>query len=309
MRSATFLALCALAVGPAPILHAAPSYLFSWTVPTQVPRALGVGPDGHVFLASNWPPQVDEFDALGGHLRTLELGGPFFGSPEDVAADAAGILYVVDETRRLRRFTSAGAELPSWDVAYGCDGVQVCVAGDGSVYVMCYCEGSTQSLHRYDPDGTLLGSWEVPYFGAPAGGYQPRGLAVAGDGRVAVAFGDRVVLLRPDGSLLRSIGDPTGGSGAGEFRGAMGLAFDRDGSLLACDLGNDRVQRFDRRGLFLSAWLGPSIQPFSMPMDVVVAANGMVYVLSYGVKQVEAFEGEPVPVRPTSWGKLKARYR
>jgi len=118
-----------------------------------------------------------------------------------------------------------------------------------------------------------------------------RALAVDATGRVYAtdSAGNRVVVLAPDGTLLRSWGD-TGG-GEGQFDSPTGIALAPDGSVVVADASNNRVQRFASDGRFLTAWgeagSGPGL--LSSPWDVAVAPNGTVYVADTGNSRVQYF--------------------
>jgi len=118
----------------------------------------------------------------------------------------------------------------------------------------------------------------------------PAHLAIAPDGNIWVADGDnhRFVIFAPDGSVVDMWG--TKGSGQGEinfttsgwggyYEGA--IAFDADGAFYITEPGNHRVQKFGPDRKFLVAWGTEGRKPgqFHTPIDVVVDAQGQVYVL------------------------------
>ena len=44
------------------------------------------------------------------------------------------------------------------------------------------------------------------------------------------------------------------GAGEGEFKSPAGLAFDKDDNVYVTEIGNNRVQVFDKTGKFLTMW-------------------------------------------------------
>ncbi|XP_047134332.1 tripartite motif-containing protein 2 [Hydra vulgaris] len=65
-------------------------------------------------------------------------------------------------------------------------------------------------------------------------------------------------------------------SDSGQLNNPSGVAVDKDGNILICDLGNNAVKVFDKNGKFLSELGGSS---FLNPYDVFFSVNGSVLVL------------------------------
>lgn len=89
----------------------------------------------------------------------------------------------------------------------------------------------------------------------------PRGMTVDSEGNVYVADANnhRVVVFRPDGEELRTIGSL--GRGDGQLNEPSGVAVDDDGNIYVADTWNARIVKFDRDGDFVAAW-GSSNTPF-----------------------------------------------
>jgi sugar lactone lactonase YvrE len=115
-------------------------------------------------------------------------------------------------------------------------------------------------------------------------------LALAPDGAIWVADGDnsRLQIFAPDGTLREVWGTPGAGDGefdfttldwAGYDQGA--IAFAPDGTFYVADPGNYRIQKFGQDRAFLTAWGTEGREPgqFGTPIDLVVDAQGRVYVL------------------------------
>jgi sugar lactone lactonase YvrE len=222
--------------------------------------------------------------ALGGELR----------SPDGVATDAAGNVYVADaDNNRIQKFDSSGNFLRAWGknvVATGSpddtgSGAEICVAASGDT-----CQAGSV--------GGAGGS--VSY---------PNGVAADGAGNVYVAEdeGPRISKFDSSGSFLRAWGkdvidpasagntgtgfeicvagvntckegDNTGALG-GEIASARGVGTDAAGNVYVGDAENNRVQKFDSSGNFLRAW-GKNVVATGSPDDtgngaeICVAANG-----------------------------------
>jgi DNA-binding beta-propeller fold protein YncE len=81
------------------------------------------------------------------------------------------------------------------------------------------------------------------------------------------------------------------------------VAVDASGNVYVTEEGNDRIQKFDAAGTFLSAWgsSGSNDGEFVDPYSVAVAASGDIFVTDAGNQRVQKFT--PVsPVEAATWG-------
>ncbi len=121
-------------------------------------------------------------------------------------------------------------------------------------------------LHKLTQDGKLLLS--LGRAGVSRAGNDtfvgPTACAVAANGDIVVADGhwprpssaqqdgDRLVVLKPDGTFVRAVG--SFGSGPLQFMGPHALAFDSRGRLFVADRSNNRVQVLDANLQFVDEW-------------------------------------------------------
>jgi tripartite motif-containing protein 71 len=127
----------------------------------------------------------------------------------------------------------------------------------------------------------------------------PSGMALDPTGRLWVADtgNSRFAIFDPDGTVIEYWEHR--GSGEGEFLlersngdGFGGIAFAPDGSFYVLDVGNHRVEHFDRERKFLKAWGGFGSEPgkFIDPVGLVVNSKGVVYVIDDNRNVVERYD-------------------
>ncbi len=238
---------------------------------------------GRIYVADFINQRIQRFDALGNFQRAWgkdvvagggtgfevctakasckaapsgALGGELH-DPYDVAADAAGNVYVADTgNHRIQKFNASG----TWERAWGKD----VVTGGGTDFEICTVAASCKaaSTSAVGPGGELDG---------------PEGVATDAAGNVYVgdAGGNRIQKFNASGTWERAWGKDvvtgggtdfeictvpasckvgaTGGLG-GELDFPHGLATDAAGNVYAADFDNDRIQVFDASGAWQRAW-------------------------------------------------------
>jgi tripartite motif-containing protein 71 len=244
----------------------------------RAPRGVAADAAGNLYVIENDTHRVQKLDATGGYVSEWGRFGSAEGEfkwPEDIAVDAThGAVYVSDpDNDRIQKFDLDGKFVAAWGwgVDDGSAAYQICtsgcrqgLAGSGSgqftqpdgvatdgtnVYV---ADRGNKRIHKFGLDGSVVGSWTV---GSPA--QMPE--------RVAVAAG-KVYVTTSAGTLWRfdTAGVPdntwdgdgvtgTGGSGAGQLDFPIAIAVDGSG-VYVVDSSNERIDRFDASGTFVSAW-------------------------------------------------------
>ncbi len=170
-------------------------------------------------------PGLQATPALASDPLTFDhiAGAPRHQTPEDVAIDGAGNVYVAESGAVLSapivgdRVTKYDADGTFLDVLAGpgsatgqvANPVSVAVAPNGNIYVLENgqpASGAPTEVSYFDPLGNQLGAW---------GAY---------------------------------------GTGIGEFKTPSGIAVDSVGNVYVADWGNDRVQKFSSTGVGLASW-------------------------------------------------------
>lgn len=92
------------------------------------------------------------------------------------------------------------------------------------------------------------------------------------------------------------------GTGDGQLVSPLGAAVDPAGNLYVADRGNERIQKFDADGNFITKWGVPGSGPGEMdwPSDVTVAPDGSVYVTDTTNHRVQRWTSGGVFI--SQWG-------
>ena len=94
----------------------------------------------------------------------------------------------------------------------------------------------------------------------------------------------------------------THGSGVGQFSDPHDIAVDSEGNVYAADTDNDRIQKFDPNGTFITKWgtSGSGNGQFSWPVGIAIDNSGNVYVADVGNMRIQKFD--PNGTFITQWG-------
>jgi len=168
----------------------------------------------------------------------------------------------------------------------------VAVAGNGDLYVPGF---TTQRVQQLRADGSFVRQWGVTGEAGTFGGKlrYPTDVALSKEGTLFIADGynDRVLVIGPDGKLLNKWGGPFAMNIFGPFNGwfatITGISVGPGGNVFVADFYNDRVQKFTRDGLFLTAFGIKSTGPTHTGIAVAEADDGSVFVADYANHQVQ----------------------
>ena len=185
------------------------------------------------------------------HIGSTGGRGGEMNLPFGAATDAAGNVYVVERNNhRIDKFDSSGNWLRAWGKnvngggVFGiCTSAASCTAGTagglggemnfpeaiatdtaGNVYV---ADRQNNRIQKFDSSGNWLRAW---------------GMDVNGGGVFGIC------------TAAASCNAGTAGTLGGEMDRPQGVATDSSGNVYVADLGNNRIQKFDSSGNWLSAW-------------------------------------------------------
>jgi DNA-binding beta-propeller fold protein YncE len=311
-----------------------------YAVDTYQSRVQKFDKDGNFLLMWGWgvdtgasAPETCTSGCLAGIAGS---GDGQFDGPRGIAVEGYGKVYVADElNRRLQIFKSDGTFVAAWGwgVETGDSKFEICTSGcqagisgsgDGqfgepagvdldvgrNVYVV---DGGNRRIQVFDRNGNFLRKWGSN--GTGDGEFQsPQGIAVSESGHVYVSDlgANRVQKFGLSGNYLAKWGTACDTSVSGEencdggFNQPIGIDLDSAENVYVADTANNRLQKFDSYGNFLSRWGSPSGPvSFWWPYDVAVSplASGHIYIIEagnplirvFGGPWMEFWVGEPVP--------------
>jgi sugar lactone lactonase YvrE len=271
------------------------------------PAGIATDAAGNVYVTNRALDLVQRFDATGAFLTQWGGTGSAnaeFVDPAGIAVGPSGDVYVADTgNNRIQRFGADGTYQMQW----GSTGTNaaakqmispsgIAVDASGNVFVS---DLGNNRISKFDAAGAFLGTWGA--FGTGDGQFSdPRGIAIDGSGNVWVADSknNRIQEFSSTGLFIQK----WGGSGSGgvsssqldgKFSRPYDLDIDAEGTLWVADRNNNRIQRMQTNGTFLSK-LGPvagglDIAQFALPSGIAVDVTGQVSVADTSNNRVQVF--------------------
>jgi len=244
------------------------------------PSLVALSEDGQIHVADFHHHRIVSFDAAGHFLRELGsrgLGEGQLWQPWALLAPAPGELLVVQERPRslkdattvweLKHFRE-GSEVARHDLAPpGTEGPRwmegLALAPGGGYW---FTDQQRGVVLRFDAQWQFLGSWS-----APVGGGEPFAspgvlLREGEEVWLVETFAHRVRRLDAAGRELVAFGEE--GSQPGQLRFPQSLGVCPGQWVAVADLGNRRVQRFDRSGRYLDGFR-PQPAAAELPLQLV----------------------------------------
>jgi len=158
----------------------------------------------------------------------------------------------------------------------------------GHIFVSEY--GGNDRVQVFDRDWHKL--YQFGRFGNRDGEFSRPQSMVIDRGLVYItdACNHRLAVFTTGGKWVRNIG--SAGSALGQFRFPYGLDEDREGHLIVCEFGNNRVQKIDKEtGRGLNIWGSPGRMPgqLAYPWGVAVDNRNRIVAVDAGNNRLQVF--------------------
>ncbi len=264
------------------------------------PGGLAVDSTGQVFVADSGNARVQKLSPITG-ASMARWGSPGqFRKPIAIAVDGRDHVYVLDgEARRVQKFSNDGATLlGSWGGTLGSGDAAFSPIGSGPGDIVIDQAGnafisdtSNHRIHKWrlqmDAAGTITGAIFEGWLGKCVSGANCDGVNQRSRGFACTSTS--CVATMPGTS-------PSGGA-PGQFTNPRGLALDPTGNLFVADVDNNRIQRFDSTGAFVTSWgfTGSYSGQFRSPLDVATEGTNTVFVADMRNGRVVKFSSTGSP--------------
>jgi DNA-binding beta-propeller fold protein YncE len=266
------------------------------TGPCQVvyPRGIAYSPNDDTFFIVDRVARIQHLTRNGEFLNDWQMPNWALGKPVGISVGPDGNVWIPDtHYHRVVEYTPQGKQLRAWgelgegpgQFIYPTD-----VAFDsGHIFVSEY--GDHDRISVFNQDGKYL--YEIGKFGQGDGEFSRPESILIDSGLIYVtdAANHRICVFKTDGTFVRNMGHC--GSGPGEFRFPYGLDESRDGNLIVCEFGNNRVQKIDKQtGKGLQIWGAAGRAPgqLAYPWGVAVDKRDRVVAVDAGNNRLQVFE-------------------
>ena len=268
------------------------------------PRAIAIDPLDQLYIVDT-TGRIQVFDTDGNHKLTWVTLDTANGRPTGLAFDSNIGPNVDDSPRLLVADThyyrmlvySPIGELKEDEQIGGQSGFEpgqfafvtdAVKDANGNTYIGEY--GASDRIQKFDRHGKFVTQWGGT--GSEPGKFlRPQSLVVDDSTLwIADACNHRIArydLSKSTPQLVSLWG--TEGDGPGQLHYPYDLAIDTDGTVIVCEYGNQRLQRFTPDGKLLSHWGSPGHAPGQLyqPWGVVIDSQRRVHVLDSNNHRVQ----------------------
>lgn len=265
--------------------------------PTQVvyPRGISYSKLDDTFFIVDRVARIQHLDHDGKFLGEWRMPEFKTGKPVGLTAGPDGLVYVPDtHYQRVIVYRPDGTEVRRWG-SYGTAPGQFIFPTDiafdakGNVFVSEY--GDNDRVQVFSPEGKFL--YQFGKFGQGDGEFiRPQSMVIDGETLyITDACNHRICVFKTDGTFVRNMGGV--GSQLGYFRFPYGMDMDRDGHLIVCEFGNNRVQMIDKEtGRGIKAWGSAGHEPgqLAYPWAVAIDKRGRTVTVDAGNNRLQVFE-------------------
>ncbi len=298
-------------------------------------QGLALDSSGNLYAADSGNYRIQKFDTSGTFVSKFGTSGHGNGElygAYGVALDSSGNIYVADGgNNRVQKFNSSGVYQAQWGSSYSSYGdangemsspSAIAVDDSYNVYVADMYNDRAQKFTNTGEFVLRLGTAGITPYGGWAAGYgngefnSPVSAAFDSSSNVYVVDSEnhRVQKFDASGNFLNrwqsasvgSYGKPANGTAPGEFDNPFGISVDSNDNLYVADTGNNRIQKFNASGTYVTAFGGSG--PYgggsgdgqlALPYGVTNDLAGNVYVADTFNNRIQKFSSSGTYITKT----------
>jgi len=277
----------------------------------NAPYGVAVKPSGNVLVAEKGNNRVQQFSPEGEWLASFGSVGAGAGQlsgPRGIAAGRGGTIYVSDfGNNRVERWNQPWTPEATTEAATGVKATEATLNATINP-----AGSSTTYQFEYGPSSPSYGSKAPATPGSAGSGADPVAKSQLLTGlKAETTYHYRIVATSNEGTVygqdrtFSTIGPPydfafgSAGSGNGQFNGPGGVAVDASGNVWVVDRGNNRLEKFNASGQYLSQFgsKGSGNGQFLEPRDVAVTSAGNIWVTDAGNGRLQEFNSSGAFIR------------
>jgi DNA-binding beta-propeller fold protein YncE len=274
---------CETGMGPAEVVY---------------PRAITYDHFDDSFFIIDRVARVQHLDRSGKYINEWRMPEWQIGKPVGVSVGPDGNVYIPDtHYHRVMVYSPDGKFLRKWG-SEGTGDSQFIYPTDiawdskGHVFVSEYGDNDRVQVFDTSVDPPKL-LYKFGHFGQGNGEFsRPQSMVIENEIiYLTDSCNHRIAVFKTDGTFVRNMGSV--GSGLGQFRFPYGLDEDREGHLIVCEFGNNRVQMVDKQtGQGLKIWGAGGRDPgqLAYPWGVAVDQRDRVVAVDAGNNRLQVFQ-------------------
>ena len=178
-----------------------------------------------------------------------------FLDPQDIVVDHNGFVYVGDNTRNIvQKFDENGTYIAEFDGANSIGGAfndlgALAVDSNDNIYVQ-----DADRVTKLSNSGSYISEFYVPLISGSSGDSSSFAVDSLGNIFILINSNTRIIKLDQSGNQLLEFGNLGAGSGDGQFGFdyISGIAIDSSSNIILGDPLNNRIQKFNNNGIFIS---------------------------------------------------------